>query len=580
MRTTFNRRLSLITVVLIVVGVVLLARLAWYQFQLDVAAYWRTDSRYVKVEDESPVRGLILDRNGEMLAGNTTEYRVGVSPVYITKKEEVARQLAQILGLEESFVYAAVTSNKDWVPLTRNLIPAEVARKVEELNLLGVRLDPEPKRIYPQGSLASHIIGFVGWEGTERRGYVGVEGDYEDDLAGQKLITEESNIPFEANANTAPPPGRDIMLTIDRRLQYIAETELQDAVSRYGAIKGTIIIMDPRNGEILAMASLPNFDPNTYIQADPKVLRNPAISDVYEPGSVFKIVTAALALQSGKIDPDTWTYTDTRVFSIGGANIFNWDRAGHGMQTFDDILVHSWNVGTSTLSVQVLGLKDFYKGLKEFGVGQASGIDLEGEAPGTLKEPGISLFWSESDLATNSFGQGLTTTPLQMLTYTNVIANGGQMMQPHIRLATIDGNRVIKAEPVAVRSPISPQTANRIRDIMVRVVSVGEGKDARVPGYSVAGKTGTAQRPCPECGADGYDPYNNNVSFVGFLPADEPRVSIIFQMEKIPKFASETAAPAFAQLARRVVVVMNIPTDAERQALQAQGGQTDQIPFR
>jgi cell division protein FtsI/penicillin-binding protein 2 len=579
MRGTFNRRLALITGVMIVLGVALLARLAWYQFQLDVAAYWRTDSRYVKVEDEAPMRGLILDRNGEMLAGNTTEYRVGISPVYITRKEEVARQLAQILGLDEAFVYAAVTSTREWVPLTRNLISAEVARQVEELNLLGVRLDPEPKRIYPQGSLASHVVGFVGWEGTERRGYVGVEGDYDDDLAGQKLITEESNIPFEANANTAPPPGRDIMLTIDRRLQYIAETELQDAVSRYGAIKGTIIIMDPRNGEILAMASLPNFDPNTYDSADPKALKNPAISDVYEPGSVFKIVTAALALQSGNIDPDTWTYTDFRVFRIGGADIYNWDRAGHGMQTFEDILVHSWNVGTSTLSVEVLGRKAFYAGLKDFGVGTATGIDLEGEAPGTLKEPGISLFWSESDLATNSFGQGLTTTPLQMLAFTNTIANGGQMMQPHIRLATIDGNRVIKADPVAVRSPVSPQVANRIRDIMVKVVAVGEGRDARVPGYSVAGKTGTAQRPCAEC-ERGYDPYYNNVSFVGFLPADEPRVSIIIQMERIPKFASETAAPAFAQLARRVVVVMNIPTDAERRDLQAQGGQTDQIPFR
>jgi cell division protein FtsI/penicillin-binding protein 2 len=578
MRTTFNRRLSVLTVALLAVGLVLLVRLASFQFNFDINSYWKNSNRYVHVGDESPSRGLILDRNGEMLAGNTTEYRVGLSPIYITDKEGAAKKLAEVLNIDEAVIYKAVTSKEQYVQLTSSLLSAETARKVDELGIFGVRLDPEPKRIYPQGSLAAHVIGFVGWDGTERRGYVGVEGDYNDDLAGQKLITEESSIPFDANANTRPPPGRTIMLTIDRRLQYIAETELQDAISTYKAEKGTIIIMDPRTGEILAMASFPNFDPNTYTTANPKSLKNPAISDEYEPGSVFKIVTAALAIQDGGIDPNTWTYLDKTVYQIGGANIYNWDRAGHGTQTFSQILIRSWNVGTSTLSVEVLGLRKFYDGLKRFGVGTATGIDMEGEASGTLKEPGISIYWSESELATNSFGQGLTVTPLQMLVYGNIIANKGQMMQPHIRLATIDGDRVIKAEPIPVRSPISPEVANTIRDIMIRVVSEGEGDKARVRGYTIAGKTGTAQRQCNECG--GYDPYYNNVSFLGFLPGDEPRVSVLIQMEKVPDFASQTAAVVFSKLADRLVVVMNIPTDAERAELKAQGGQTDQIEFR
>ncbi|MBX3062786.1 MAG: penicillin-binding protein 2 [Anaerolineae bacterium] len=583
MRTSFNRRLSVITLILIIAGVGMLGRVASFQWQFDVASYLRTvaSNRYSQIDDQSPARGLIYDRNMEILAANTTEYGIGVSPIYITDKEAAAAKLADAIGLDRTFVYNAVTSTAPYVPLTTELVSSEVAAKVEALNIFGVKLDPHPKRVYPEGSLAAHVIGFVGWEGEDRRGYVGVEGDYNSDLAGQKLITEDSTIPFEANANTLPPPGRDIVLTLDRRIQYIAETELQDAIARYGAVSGQVLIMDPRTGEILAMASYPTFDPNTYFSTDASLLKNPAVSDTYEPGSVFKIVTAALALRTGKIDINTWTYNDVRVYRYGGADIMNWDRAGHGSQTFPDILVRSWNVGTTTLAVEVMGGEYFYKGLKDFGVGAATGIDMEGEAPGTVKEPGIDLYWSDSDLATNSFGQGLTVTPLQMLCYANIMANGGLMMQPHIRLATIDGGRVIPSEPVPVRSPITPQIASTIRDIMVDVVARGEGASAKVPGYTVAGKTGTAQIPCPECGAaGGYDPDLHNATFVGFLPADEPRVSILIKLDKVTGFASESAAPAFAQLASRLVVVMNIPTDAERQNLKQQGGQTDQIALR
>jgi cell division protein FtsI/penicillin-binding protein 2 len=580
MRASFNRRLAIITLILVITGIGLLGRVASFQWQFDVASYLRTvaTNRYRQVGDQAPARGLIYDRNMEMLAANTSEYGIGVSPIYITDKETVAAALAEAMGLDQAFVYSAVTADAAYVPLTDAPVSPEVASKVEALNIFGVVLDPHPKRVYPEGSLAAHVVGFMGWEGADRRGYVGVEGDYNSDLAGQKLVTEDSKIPFEANANTQPPPGRDVVLTLDRRIQYIAEVELQDAIARYGAVSGQVIVMDPRTGEILAMAALPTFDPNTYYTTDPDLLKNPSVSDTYEPGSVFKIVTAALALQSGKIDLNTWTYNDVRVYRYGGADIFNWDRAGHGSQTFPDILIRSWNVGTTTLAVEVLGGDAFYKGLKDFGVGIATGIDMEGEAPGTVKEPGIDLFWSDSDLATNSFGQGLTVTPLQMLCYTNTIANGGLMMQPHIRLATIDGGRIIKSEPVPVRSPISPQTANTIRDIMVQVVAIGEGKDARVPGYAVAGKTGTAQIACPECG--GYDPDLQTATFVGFFPADEPRVSILIKLDKVTGFASESAAPAFAQLAGRLAVVMNIPTDAERQNLQQQGGQTDQIALK
>ncbi|MCC7209392.1 MAG: hypothetical protein IT323_18925, partial [Anaerolineae bacterium] len=252
--------------------------------------------------------------------------------------------------------------------------------------------------------------------------------------------------------------------------------------------------------------------------------------------------------------------------------------AAHGSQSFVDILVRSWNLGTTWLAVDILRPTDFYLGLRGFGVGQPTGIDLEGEAGGILRTPNDTTFgeWSDSDLATNSFGQGLAVTPLQMLSFTNTIANGGQMMQPHIRLATVRDGERIEAVPIAARTPISRDTARRIKDIMIQVVTRGEGDKAQVPGYTIAGKTGTAQIFCATCPGL-YEPELQNATFVGFLPADEPRVSILIKLDNVGNFASQTAAPAFAQLVERLVVLMDIPTDQQRANLRAQGGDTAMI---
>lgn len=579
MRVSFNRRLTLLTFLLIVIGMLLLARLASFQFQLDVAAYLQkvAVSNYRNVSDRFPERGRIFDRNGELLAVNTTEYRIGISPIYITDRRKLAGELADILNLDEGRVYELTGSKAPYELLTTQPVSADVAQKAASLGSIAVSIDPEAKRIYPLGSLAAQVIGFVSWDNNMKRGYVGVEGAYNDELAGQSRVTERSRIPFEVSLNDQPPPGRDIVLTLDRRIQFLAETELLDAINRYGATGGSVIIMDPRNGEVLAMASYPTFDPNAYFNVDRDLMRNPAISDVYEPGSVFKIVTASVALESGRVTEDSTYLEASNRRVVGGRAVFNWDRAAHGSQSFVDILVRSWNLGTTWLAVDVLGAKDFYDGLRRFGVGAPTGIDLEGEAAGITREPG-DLYWSDSDLATNSFGQGLSVTPLQMLAFTNTIAYGGQMMQPHIRLKTIDDGRESLALPTAVRTPISRDVALRITNIMVQVVNTarGEGKDAGVPGYTVAGKTGTAQLYCPTC-AGLYDPELQMATFVGFLPADEPRVSILIKLDKVSLFASESAAPAFAKLVKQLVVLMNIPTDGQRANLKAEGGDTSQI---
>lgn len=582
LRISFNRRLTILTGVLVVTGILLLARLASFQFQLDMASYLQTvaNRNYRTVDDRYPQRGRIFDRKGELLAGNTTEYRIGISPVYISaaNRERLAQGIADLLNDDPERIYTLMESKAPYELLTRSPVSVEVAQKVASLESIAIRIDAEPKRIYPQNNLASHIIGFVGWDGTVRRGYVGVEGGYNTDLAGESRVLERSRIPFEVSANDQTPPGKDVYLTIDRNIQYLAETELLDAINRYGAVGGSIIISDPRTGEILAMASYPTFDPNNYYQIDAELMKNPAVSDGYEPGSVFKIVTAAVALQSGKVNENSTYYEGSNRREVGGRAIYNWDRAAHGSQSFVDVLVRSWNLGTTWMSVDVLGKDDFYKGLKAFGVGAPTGIDLEGEAAGQLREPG-SLYWSDSDLATNSFGQGLTVTPLQMISFLNTIANGGQMMQPHVRLKTVDGDKVSPAIPAAVRTPISADVANRITAIMVKVVNEGEGDKARVPGYTIAGKTGTAQIYCATCPGL-YDPELQMVTFVGFLPADEPRVSILIKLDKVSGFASETAAPAFAQLVKQLVVLMNIPTDTQRAELRALGGDTALIVGR
>src|SRR5579859_3567641 len=578
MRTSFNRRLSILTAILVAAGILLFAQIASFPFHADAAAYLedQANNSYRQLRDLIPDRGRIMDRNGDLLAANVMEYTIGASPNLILDKPKASHLLAGALKDDENRILKLLDQPDSQYVVLADQADTATAQKVTQLNLLGLTLQPVPKRIHPQGSLAAQLIGFVAGrdEDGSRRGYVGVEGEYNSELAGQVQTQPISPIPFEVNALDQPPPGHDIVLTIDRSIQYLAETQLQTAINKYGAVGGSVIVMDPRTGEILGMASYPSFDPDAFYKTtDPAVLKNPAVSDFYEPGSAFKIVTGSVALQSGKMTPD-WTYYDQSPLVVGGRQIFNWDRAGHGSQSFVDVFVNSWNIGTSHIAM-TLGPDIFYKGLKDFGVGQRTGIDLEGEAAGILHTPG-DLYWSDSDLATNSFGQGLTVTPLQMLSFTNVIANGGQMMQPHIRLRTLDADHAIPAIPSAVRTPISPAVAKTMTDIMVRVVQVGEGVHAQVPGYTVAGKTGTAQIPCtpgPGC-TDGYDDQLNEATFIGFLPADEPRVSILIKLDKVARFASETAAPAWSDLVKRLVVLMEIPTDQQRQALRAQGGNT------
>lgn len=567
-----KRRLPVVIAGLGIVAVLLLGRLMSFQFQLDPTVVSFLDSvrnsTYNQTLRLAAARGRIFDRDMQALAVNTLEYRVGVSPNLISDPRGTATQLAGLLGINELETYEAVLSDAPWVLLAPR-VSAEVGQQIEDLDILGVRVEPLARRSYPQGTLAAQVVGFVG---GDLIGYYGVEGFYQEQLAGREREEQISNIPFQVVDDRREDVGADIVLTIDRDIQFLAESELQRAMTESGASKGTIIIMNPRNGEILAMASAPSFDPNSYFEIeDPNLLLNPAISEQFEPGSVMKVLTIAAALDTGAITRD-FVYVDQGRIDIGGITIENWDRNAYGVVDVTQILVRSLNVGAATVSLE-MGPLAFYGALSDFGIGRPTGIDLQGETPGTMFVPGDSDY-SDSQLGTNSFGQGLAVTPLQMLTAVSAIANDGLMMQPHVFHKLTDDGRVEYSEPSTLGRPISEETAQIVTEMMVAVVRDGVDGNASVPGYTIAGKTGTAQIPSPV----GYEPNSSIASFVGFLPADDPQVSVIVKLDRPSGYwGSEVAAPVFQRLAERLVILMSIPPDDIRYALAAEGGDVNEI---
>lgn len=569
----FRRRLPVVIVGLVIASGALLLRLLSFQFPLDpqVDTYLRNlrDSGYTRSLSLAGARGNIYDRHGEALAVNTLEYRIGASPILVSDARDTATQLSSILGLNELDLFQKLSSDETW-ELIAPSVSAELAQRVRQLDLSEITMDTVPHRSYPQGSVAAQVIGFVG---GDLRGYYGVEGHYNDQLAGSVYENSVSNIPFVVPiTDWQQERGRDVVLTIDRDVQYVAESELLDDINIYGASGGSIIVMNPRTGDILAMASYPSFDPNTYFNVeDESLLTNPAISDQFEPGSIFKVVAMASAIDAGTITPD-FTYNDQGEITVGGQSIRNWDGRAYGTVDATQILVDSLNVGMATISVR-MGPTTFYTMLDKFGVGRLTGIDLEGEQPGTLYVPGDEN-WSESNLGMNAFGQGVAVTPIQMITMASAIANGGLMMQPRVVHEIIEGQTVIPSHLANLGRPISAETARIVTDMMVAVVNEGLDGRASLPGYTIAGKTGTAQISTPI----GYEQGAAIASFIGFFPADDPQVIILIKLDRPRDFwGSLTAAPAFAKLAERLAILLEIPTDDVRHALAAQGGAVNHI---
>lgn len=560
-QATIQTRLPFVIAFLVSMAGLLLIQLANFQFySREVVQEFelRGDANSNSIRRIPAERGLVYDRDGESLAFNTLQYGIGISPNLVSEPRRLATELALILEKDEFELYQTMTSDENWVLIERPIL-AEQGQAIVALDEISITIEPIPRRFYPQGSLAGHVIGFVIDDGS--KGAMGVEGSYNDSLAGHVLSQTVSNIPFDLpEEDPTEQRGQDIVLTIDRDIQFWVESELLLAINETGSTRGTVIVMNPKNGDILAMASYPEFDPNNFADVeDPDLLRNPAISDVYEPGSVMKVLTVASALEKGTVAPD-WTYNDPGRLELGGIVIENWDKNAYGVVDVSQILIRSLNIGAATIALE-MGTDDFYSMMRSFGIGQPTGIDLFAEESGILKVPGDSN-WSESDLGTNSFGQGVSVTPLQMVTMFAAIANDGIMRQPRIvkQIMTEDG--VQEAQPTTIRRVISAETANIVTEMMVRTVNEGVPQ-AILPGYTIAGKTGTAEIPT----AIGYED-DSIVTFVGFLPADDPEVVVLVKLDRPDGYwGSQVAAPVFKRLADRLVILLEIPVDDVRHTL-------------
>ncbi len=574
-----NRRVPFVGGFLVFIAFALLVKISSYQWlppNVEREFKLRGAQNVSSTRRLPAERGIIYDRGGQPLAFNTIQYEIGVSPNLITdsRKQTVATQLALILGMDEFDLYKKISSPAPWEQVARP-VEAEVGQQIADEEIFGITMDSISKRFYPQGLLAGQLIGFVIEDADNTRGAMGVEDSYNAQLAGRVVSQEVINVPFQLpdDQQIKSQRGTDLVLTIDRDVQFWVEYELQKAVIDSKSSGGTIIVMDPRTGDILAMASTPLFDPNKFGDYKANELKNPAISNVYEPGSTFKVLTVAGALQSGDIAPD-WTYNDQGLLTVGGIPIQNWDRKAHGVTDVSTALVQSLNVGMASISTQ-MGPEHFYSAIESFGIGQRTGIDLPGEEAGILRVPG-DPDWSEANLATNSFGQAVSVTPLQMITAVSAIANDGLMMQPRIVRQIVNGETVTNAQPMAIGRPISAAVAKEVTNMMLRAVEEEGGgtiPSAQVDGYTIAGKTGTAEIPSPT----GYESGSSIASFIGFFPADDPQVIILVKLDRPAEYwGSVVAAPVFKTLAERLVILLGIPTDDIRRQLQANGGRVNE----
>jgi cell division protein FtsI/penicillin-binding protein 2 len=505
-------------------------------------------------------RGAIYDRNGHMLAGNGVRYAVEAAPAYVADPLAVAEQVAPILERPVAEIEALLEGDGLWVQLAAQ-VSKQAGEQIAELGLLGIYVRPTWVREYPEGDLAAHMLGFCTVEIT---GYYGVEGYY-DTLLRPETVTWErpvdtanEQIPWAVKPFVMPDPAASLVLTIDRTMQALVEQELMRSTIEFGAQGGTIIVMDPNTFEILAMASLPSYDPNHYTDyyewGEPP-FADPAVSQQYEPGSIFKLITIAAALDSRLVWTGS-TYNDTGRIEVGGREIRNSLGRVPGEQTVADIMIKSLNVGAAWLSTQ-MGPDVFYRYVRAFGFGSPTGVDLAGEAWGTVWLPQDVENWHDSNLGTNAFGQGLAVTPLQLATALATIANDGVRLRPRIvAQQTGPDGQVISSEPAFEARVISPETADTVTKLMVRTIEESV-TNARVNGYRVAGKTGTAQIPVP----GGYDPSGTIATFGGFGPLPDPQLVILIKLDRpsTSEWAFQTAATSFGRLAEQLFVLQGIP---------------------
>ena len=553
-------RLLLLILALLVSTGGIVARLV--QVQIIDHNYYaaRAEEEHLRQTVIRAPRGAILDRNGYPLATTVDAFDVYVDP-RSWEDDAVARRgadvLAPLLNREPAELIAATRAQEQGDYLAARALNASMGLELLKLGPPGVKLVDRSDRFYPEGDLASGLLGFIG---RDQVGLAGIEADFDQELGGTPGVVYVERdglgnpLPFGRRLLDTPAPGGDLRLTIDRYLQRLVEEKLDEALEAHEATGGTIIVMDPRTGEILAMASRPSFNLSELDLEDAsqtELYRNRAITDVYPPGSLMKTVTMAAAIDSGLVTPES-TYYDDGAAVMGGVTIRNWDLSAHGTTTATEFFQLSLNTGAVWLA-GLLGPDRFYEYVQRFGFNEPTHVGLGGE-PGGLVRTNQDEGWCRCDLATNSFGQGIAVTPLQLITAVSALVNGGLLMRPYIvqEVAGPEDRRVF--EPVVVRRVVSEETSRMLVQMMNAVVDGRDDHPAQVPGYRVGGKTGTSTY---------VDRPDTIASFIGFVPVEDPQFIMLVKIDEPQddRLGSVVAAPIFRELALPLLAYLGVPPD-------------------
>ncbi len=513
----------------------------------------RQHAATLRVESE---RGIIFDRNGEKLAVSVMSDSVCADPSKIEDIRGTAAKLATVLNVDRKTLLKKMSGAKNFCWLARRITPDETAL-VEKLDLDGIFIIKEPKRFYPNGELAGHLIGFVGMDAN---GLEGLEFRFDEHLKGEpeqlRWARDAKGNRLFQRVDSATPKQKgsaNLILTIDSRIQYLVESQLKAAVQSKGAKGGMAVVMDPKTGEILALANEKGFDPNNFSKIGAAGGKNRVITDCFDPGSTFKTFLAAAALEEGVYKETDQIFCENGNYAVADRVIREAQRKKHGYLSFADIIKYSSNIGSVKISER-LGKEKFYDYITRFGFGQKSGIDLPGETAGLLRPV---RNWTRVDTSTIAFGQGVSVTAIQLISALSAIANQGVLMKPYIVRGFVDkqGQVIKKYDPTPVRQVISPQTARRMVTLMTRVVGDpdGTGKNARIENVNVAGKTGTSQKF--DFARRAYSSERVRTSFMGFFPAEDPQVAILVVLDEPQrdKWGGVAAAPVFKNIAEQIL---------------------------
>ena len=556
--TKRNIKYRLVTILLIFL--VLFIALFSRAFQLQVLSGQKLKSlaqrQHTTTLQLQPERGVIYDRNGEKLAASIMVDSVCADPTRITDPVRTSRQMAEIIHLDKEIVFKKISELKSFCWLARRISPDQAAQ-VESANIDGIFLVKEPKRFYPNGNLAAHLLGFVGADAT---GLEGLEKKYDEVLKGKpgKLVwardAKGKKLFLRVEEDeTKKDESLNLVLTIDSRIQYLVETHLKDAVLTKGAKGGIAIVMDPKTGEILALANEDGFNPNNIKGLTAEKWRNRAITDYYDPGSTFKPFLVAAALEEKAVKESDKFDCENGSYVIADRTIHEANRQRHGRLAVPDILKYSSNIGAVKIA-QKLGKEKFYEYIESFGFGAKTGIELPGESIGLVRPV---QKWTKVDAATIAFGQGVSVTAIQMITAMSAIANDGVLVKPYIVRGYADkNNSLVKMyTPTVVRKVIAPDVAKRLTNMLTEVVGAvdGTGKNARIVNVAVAGKTGTSQKFDFTRGV--YSSEKVKTSFMGFFPADNPQVAILVILDEPQrdKWGGVAAAPVFRNIGDQIL---------------------------